>query len=429
MSVLTLLATRTGSVEYRDMDLGSQREVIYADTVVALLKTEEGASVFDLDERADVDRSSSDESLLHDDDVIYQVIYQEFVRSSMIDNWEKLQYITDGLPPPFHQYPPLSFASPPSTASTAVADLEYQIDFIRPTTSSTESSISDESLRRVRTHSTVSARAAHSRNVSDMSATTVFSNETNDYVQKFQMDMSSSFFEQVGWLKTSEQNKSMECEETWGYEDENGPGGWDYADAVSHATRDEGCYFTDSPKCLSLHNETVDDMSYGNTYETAEAPKVIAKSYAKFNDAFTRQMKEYSSLLDELADPDGTAQALKLVNNKPGVYLHAKSASCTSFGGASFLESRSTRESERRGSSKLATFVDDEDPETWASNIQFVASTTPMSTSFAEIAQFIDEGDSDLDLEDDGLVRPTLSRFPAWNRSTGGGVDRSESVQ
>lgn len=411
--------------------MGSQREVIYVDTVVALLDAEEPVSVPDLDTVDDCDEPPH---ATNDEDVIYQVIYQEFVRSSMIDNWEKLQYTTDGLALAFHQFPPFHSTSPPSTASTVVADLEDQFAFIRPTTSSTESSSTGRSLRQLQTRSTISDQQGHSRNVSDMSATTVLSNETHDYAEKVGMDMRASFFDEVGWLKASEPDKPMPHEETWEseYEDDEQTGVWDQAKIASHTDRDEGCYFTESPKCLSIHNETADDRGYGHTYETTETPKVVAKSYAKFNEAFTRQMKEYSSLLDELADPDGTAQALKLVNSKPGVYLHSKSISCASFGGASLLQTKSTLEFERRGSSKLNTFAEDEDPEPWAGNVKFISSATPMSTSFAEIAQFIDDGDSDLDLNNGDLVRPTLSRFPAWNRSTGGtdgSPDRSEAAQ
>lgn len=389
---------RSSLIQFRDIDMGSRWEPIYADTVAELAGIGNGFEPLESDITADYATSSHS---VHDD-----AVFQQDSSDVNIDQWAELQFTPPVCPPRDPRPPPTCFSGAPRVIAP------------RRSLGGSEYSAGGESLRRLQSHSSVPSRL-HSRHVSNVSATTFSSHGTRDRMEKT-LGESNPWYEddedededEAVWLRFDEQDtiKSRTDDECHAAAEQN--------EVSDDDDWDEAFYFSESPKCLSIHNaDSIRDNNHADMPTTPPEAKVITKSYVRFNDAFTRQIKEYSNLLDELADPDGTAEALRLVSNKLSTHISNSYTSGTTFGWMSSPDAASAEKDEKKGFHGLSTFVDDEDSDSWDGNARGFVPATPMSNPFADMAKFIDEDeddDSNFCEETKAPMRPRLGRFPAY---------------
>lgn len=459
---------RTRSVQYRDIDLGSRREAIYADTLVDLSDNDQildsnfGLSSWGLS------YSGQDEEFLH-----------EVLSGTDISRWKDLQH-TISQPREdrsaratyYEPLPPLS-----------IIDENVQEDSSRPTTSSTNRRDSGEFLRCLQTSSSL-ASMLHSRNVSEASAITLPSSK-DDYelrtapggegpskldrlslceaenlrstyasvvVQShFDHGMgqdvvdTDDVFEDNVWLQAPmyQEPESYEEEDNFEY-DFHGSMVLNTEEAqVANNRRkcDEELYFDhQSQKSLCLHVEQSaageDDQSYSYSSQTPNGrEEVVTRSYGKFDAAFTQQIKDYSKLLDDLADPDATEQALELVSRRLSIYLNTNSSADSGFG-RPFETEIPHEKRQLMDLSGLDAFLDDDDDddeEYSDSGFQaaggggsitriFACPAQPQSTPFFDLEQFIDDDDLDFDMGSGGPDKPVTNGFDDWESSVDGDV-------
>lgn len=445
----------THPVQYRDIDLGYRHETTYAD-FIDYLGGDDQPSEFDFG------LSTWWYCYPSQNEDLYNEAFSD------ANDWEIFQHanqrsVGDRSPIPslYEPLPPLSIISE-----------NIQEDSSRPTTSSTDRRDSGEFLRRLQTDSSFGSRL-HSRNVSDTSNITLpLSEDYYDlreapagenpsklerttecgagrsiYSEHSDVSMSHSangideadeeFVDHGGvsdeirwleappyvdfeWYKVNDSYESIPfiTEEQMDASDENDVG--------------EGYTDQESQKGHFLHVEQPvdeDNQSFVSTYPDDQ--DVSTRSYGKFDAAFTQQVKDYSKLLDDLADPDATAQALELVSSRLSLYLNNNSSADIAFGRCAESEAAEKRQrAVLPDLSDLDAFLenddddDDDDGDEDADSGFHVGRTQvfscpkpPKSTPFADLEQFIGDDDLDIDMDPVGPTKPILKSFKGWTVS------------
>lgn len=425
-------------VQYRNVDLGSRSETTYADIVFDLSKDDKDFE-FDFGIPA------------------WYSTYLSQHEDSDTANWEILQHDFDTRSAVASLYEPL-----PPLSIISEADREA---FSRPSTSSTNRKDSGEFLRHLQTGSSVGS-ILHSRNVSDISEITLpFSEHGYDIdLLNAPPEKEPSMLETMPELDFVHSNTSshLDVATTHGmvttFQGLDHPGDMSeewlqappYLDFEWYEVNDihesisldmekqmatlpnhdvDESYFNHEPqKPLFLHVEQQsaeeDTRSFIST--CPEDTEITTKSYGKFDAAFTQQVKDYSKLLDDLADPDATAQALELVSTRLSMYLNNNSS-------ASVALSRPPVEvepPEKRQQmilpdlTDLDAFLDDDDDADSgfhvgrSSSIKkvFACPAKPRPTPFADLQQFISDDDLDFDVSagGGGHGKPVMNSFADW---------------
>lgn len=446
-------------MQYRNVDLGSRSETTYADIVFDLSKDDQN---FEFDFGIPVWYST-------------YLSQHEDLDSA---NWEILQHDFDAQSAVATLYEPL----PP----LSVISEDEQEGFSRPTTSSTNRKDSGEFLRHLQTGSSVESNL-HSRNISDISEVTLpFCEDGYDIdLLNAPPGKGTSILETMPELNFVHSNTSSRLDvattrETWtSCQELEHPGdiseeiAWlqapPYLDFEWYEVNDNHenisldmeqqmpternhkgseSYFDHEPqKNLFLHVEqqAAEEDARSFISSCAEDTEITTKSYGKFDAAFTQQVKDYSKLLDDLADPDATAQALELVSTRLGLYLNNNSS-------ASVALSRPTPTLEAEPAEKrqqmmilpdlsdLDAFldVDDDDDDDADSGFHvgrssssikknFTCPAKPRPTPFADLQQFI-TSDDDLDFDvsavggrggggEGGAGKPVMNSFADWAKA------------
>lgn len=404
--------------------------------------------------------------------------YLSQYENAEVANWQTLQHDVDNhsaIASLYEPLPPLSIISE-----------RDQEDFSRPTTSSTNRKDSGEFLRHLQTGSSVGSRL-HSRNVSDASEITLPLSEDGYDIDLLNAlpGKGTSMLETMPELDFVYSNTSSQedVEASPFYHDmETSCQGLDLQGNVSEDMTwlqappylDFEWYEVDhSHERISVDMEpqgtTVPDHSMNESYIDHEPQKNIflhvekqaaedtrsfisstpedtrttttTKGYGKFDAAFTQQVKDYSKLLDDLADPDATAQALELVSTRLSLYLNNNNSSASVAFSSRPPETELPEKRQQMILPDLAdldAFLDhDEDADSGfhvggsstststSTNKQvFVCPAKPRPTPFADLQQFISDDDLDLDLSASvGSEKPAVHSFADWaltlNRTDG----------
>lgn len=443
-------------MQYRNVDLGSRSETIYADIV------------FDL--------SKDDQDFEFDFGI--PVWYSAFLsqhEDSDTANWELLQNDVDTRSAVASLYEPL----PP----LSIISEDDREEFSRPSTSSTDHKDSGEFLRHLQTGSSVGS-ILHSRNVSDISEITLpFSEDGYDVdLINAPPGKATSMLETLPELDFVHSNTSshldvatthdieIDCQELDYLGDTSDEMTWlqapPYLDFEWYEVNDvherisldleqqiptersnngNESYFDHKPQeTLFLHVErrAAEDDTRSFISTCPEDTEITTKSYGQFDAAFTQQVKDYSKLLDDLADPDATAQALELVSTRLSLYLNNNSS-------ASVALSRPPLEvepPEKRQQmilpdpSDLDAFLDDDDDadsgfhvghgrSSSISNKAFACPAKPRPTPFADLQQFISDDDLDFDVSAGaGPGKPVMNSFADWALAMNQNNDDNEDV-
>lgn len=432
-------------VQYRDVDLGSRSETTYADSVLNLSKDDQATDFyFGMP--------------------LWYSSYLSHCEDFEAANWETLQHDFDhrsSIASLYEPLPPLSIISE--------HDPE---DFSRPTTRSTDRKDSGEFLRHLQTGSSVGS-ILHSRNVSDASEITLPFSEDGydidllnalpgkrtsmletmpelDFVYSntsSQVDVEASPFYHD--METTCQGLDLQgdvsADMTWLQAPPYLDFEWYEVDDIHERISldmepqrttlpgriGNQSYIDHEPqKNIFLHVEqqTAEDTRsfISTTPDDTQVP--TTKGYGKFDAAFTQQVKDYSKLLDDLADPDATAQALELVSTRLSLYLNNNSSASVAFSSSRPLETELPEKRQQMILPDLAdldAFLDeDEDADSGFhvgssgstnNNKVFVCPAKPRPTPFADLQQFISDDDLDLDLSTSvGSEKPAIHSFAEW---------------
>lgn len=393
--------------------------------------------------------------------------------SSAATDWEPFQHATSQ---PIRDRSPIASLYEPLPPLSPISETVTE-DSSRPNTGSTNRKDSGEFLRRLQTGSSVRSRL-HSRNVSDASAITLPLSEdcydtreapagenpsmldrTTEYgaghsVHRSQSNDATSHFshsvdeidqdlvshgdgsEETMWLQAPPYLEFEWYEVNDSYESMP----FDTEDQMETSRRydaDEVDIDHGSQKGQFLHVEQPageDDRSFISAYP--EDHEASTRSYGKFDAAFTQQVKDYSKLLDDLADPDATAQALELVSSRLSMYLNNNSSADIAFGRCAETEAAEKRQ--RMGLppqdlSDLDAFLEDEEDEDADSGFHVGSAkffqpcpAKPRPTPFADLEQFIGDDDCDFDMDTVGPRKPTTNSFMGWALCAGDDGDNLE---
>lgn len=431
-------------VQYRNVDLGSRSETTYADIV------------FDL--------SKDDQDFEFDFGIpVWYSAYLSQHEDLDTVNWEILQHDSDtrsAIASLYEPLPPLSIISE-----------DDREEFSRPTTSSTDRKDSGEFLRHLQTGSSVGS-ALHSRNVSDISEITLpFSEDGYDIdLLNAPPGKEPSMLDTMPELDFVHSNTSSHLDVATSHDIETTCQELDYAGDVSdemtwlqappyldfewyevndihesisldmeqqvpteRVHNGNESYFDHEPqKNLFLHVEQQaaeeDARSFIST--CPEDTEITTKSYGKFDAAFTQQVKDYSKLLDDLADPDATTQALELVSTRLSLYLNNNSSASVAFSRPPIeIEPPEKRQQMILPDlTDLDAFLDDDDDADSgfhvgrghsSSSIKkvFACPAKPRPTPFADLQQFISDDDLDFDVSaagGGGPGKPVMNSFADW---------------
>lgn len=451
---------RIHPVHYRDIDLGYRREVIYTDVVTYLGGDDQGSEF-------DFGLSTWEELFSGQDDHFYNEAYSGAI------NWEHIQH-TSALPirdrssiaSLYEPLPPLSIIS-----ENALEDSS------RPTTSSTNRKDSGEFLRRLQTGSSVGTRL-HSRNISDASEITlplsedyydpreapagenpsmlartteceagqghsIYSDEAEIAASQFaqgRMEADDDFVDyddgpeeimrlqappyvNFEWYEVNDLHESIPFDEE------------EHMETSRRNEMDTIHIDHESQKGHSLHVEQpIDDDNRSFISNYPDDHDVSTKTYGVFDAAFAQQVKDYSKLLDDLADPHATAQALGLVSSRLSLYLNSNSSADITSGRCVETEAAEKRQQMALPDlSDLGAFLDDDDNDDDADSGFHVSSTKffacpakPRPTPFADLKQFVDDDDLDLDMDSASRKKPVLNSFMGWTLSAGDEDENSE---
>lgn len=428
-------------MQYRDIDLGPYREVIYIDTIVHL-NDNDSISEFRFDWTACTSPFPGH----------YEDSHDEVFSGAAID----------GLAGPLYDHLTLALLHEASLPASTIGS-EAQENLSRPTTSSTDRRGSGEFLRRLQTGGSSVAPRLHSRQISDASAITLPSMTDGDFLGKqpvgeaplMNEDMlkseagrwrfshisavgesgrdggvgqvrgelvdQSGKFEDIMWLQGGDPVE-FDSWEVDVVQKSTLLGAEEQVEESRRMSREDGevCVSHKSLKSSFLHVEQPAlDLDQGSSARTPIDPDVITRGYGKFDAAFTQQVKDYSKLLDDLADPDATAQALELVSSRLSVYLNSTSSADVGRGRPARSESPEKRQ--LKAFSGLDAFLDDEDEDSdfrvERSTEFFACPPMPRCTPFSDLSQFIGDDDIDLNLGmgTSGLAKPTIHQFSDWD--------------
>lgn len=420
-------------MQYRDIDLGPRRQAIYADTIVDLRDSEE-ISDFNFEPSAWISPSPRQIEAPH-------------------SSWGGLDCPVDRAPCDSHALARFYNLSPPTY--TIVDNAEE--DLSRTTTHSTERKASGEFLRCLQTGSSAASRLL-SHNTTSASVITLPLSEDGDNLTKTPARKTHSIVEE---MPESEAGRSEVCHNSVNMVSLLGDGMSDFesrdanglqeiilvsAEEQMETRRSNGdseIYVDrESPKDLLPRVEQPangDDESY--TITTPDDPEVVTRRYGKFDLAFTQQVKDYSKLLDDLADPEATARALELVSSRLSVYLNNNNSSSADVGLVRPANAEAPEKRKLRVFSGLEAFFNREGsnskPSLQAGSTKvFTCPVKPMPTPFSDLEQFIedDDLDPDLDMSTGGLMKLTSSNVPNWdlfedNNETENGVTQQNGAK
>ncbi|KAJ4424681.1 hypothetical protein N0V82_000609 [Gnomoniopsis sp. IMI 355080] len=441
--------TASHLVEYRDVDLGYRCEAIYPDGL-AYRDRDDQIPELDFGLSAWWSSYSAQDGDLYDE------------ASSGAGNWTPYQPATSRAS---RNHSPIASLYEPLPPLSPISET-FREDSSRPTTGSTDRKDSGEFLRRLQTGSSVRSRF-HSRNVSDASDITLPSSEdcydlreapagenpsvldrTTDHGagHSIHSDLSNDITSHVAHIineaeehRVSHGDISEELmwlqappylEFEW-YEvkDSHDAMPFDTVEQMESSRRydvDELSTDHGSQKGHFLHVEQPageDDRSFISTYP--EDHEASTRTYGKFDAAFAQQVKDYSKLLDDLADPGATAQALELVSSRLSIYLNNNSSADIAFGRCAETEAAEKRQ--RMGLpdlSDLDAFLEDEEDEDADSGFHVGSAqifqpcpAKPRPTPFADLEQFIGDDDLDFDLDPIGPGKLDTNSFMDWTLS------------